>query len=121
MNRPQQLDLAAAYAPPMENGEVIFEAPWQGRCFGMAVSLVEQGHFTWADVQRLLIEVIGEWDVAHPEAAADRAQSADYAYFELFSEALTRLLLARGLIDAPELLAREQALAALPHDHDHQH
>ena len=39
--------LSPALAPPMANGELLFEAPWQARVFGMARALSEQGLYTW--------------------------------------------------------------------------
>ena len=39
--------LEAVLEPPMANGEVTFEEPWQGRVFGMARVLAEQGCYTW--------------------------------------------------------------------------
>ena len=32
-----------AAAPPRSNGELVFEAPWESRSFGMAVALSEPG------------------------------------------------------------------------------
>ena len=43
----QELPLPENLQPPMANGEVIFDAPWQGRVFAMAVALSEQGVFVW--------------------------------------------------------------------------
>ena len=36
-----ELLLDGRIAPPTANGEVVFEAPWQGRVFGMARLLAE--------------------------------------------------------------------------------
>ncbi|MEM7002715.1 MAG: nitrile hydratase accessory protein [Pseudomonadota bacterium] len=106
------VELPASLQPPMANGEVIFEAPWQARTFGMAVALTEQGVIDWADMQASLIEVI---------AAADavRAADAEYPYFEYFAEALQRLLGRIEIVSAAELVGRSEAIAALPHGHDH--
>ena len=32
-------DLGDSLAVPRKNGELVFEAPWEGRVFGMAVAL----------------------------------------------------------------------------------
>ena len=106
--------LSADALPPMANGEVCFEEPWQGRVFGMAVALHEAGVFTWREFQASLIEVIGEWD-----RNAD-AQSV-YQYYEHFQNALNRLLAANDVIAADDLDARSEAFAARPHGHDHAH
>src|SRR6185436_2989351 len=34
-------------ALPRKNGELVFEAPWQGRVFGLAVSLSDREHYVW--------------------------------------------------------------------------
>ena len=39
----------------MANGEVVFDAPWQSRVFGMARALCEQGLFTWDEFREQLI------------------------------------------------------------------
>lgn len=100
-------------APPMQNGELVFDAPWQGRVFGMAESLADAGVFQWGDFQAALIEVIGEW---RPEEAA-------YEYYDHFLEALERTLARAGVVETGALNARAEELAerlaALPHGHDH--
>ena len=111
-------DLSAALAPelqpPMANGEVLFEEPWQGRVFGMAVALHEAGAFAWDEFQASLIEVVGEWD--------RHAEDADpYHYYEHFQQALNNLLAAKGLVDASALHDRAAAFAERPHGHDHNH
>jgi hypothetical protein len=34
-------DLSDDLAVPRKNGELVFEAPWEGRVFGMAVAMSE--------------------------------------------------------------------------------
>ena len=119
-NRRQQMGdldvpLKGRYEPPLENGEVVFEAPWQGRVFGLAVRLAEEQVFQWAEFQASLIEVVGEWD----EANIDAPDGGDYPYFELFAEALSRLLVTGGHLTSLEIETRDAALAARPHGHDH--
>jgi len=36
-----KLDVAGPAAPPRSNGELIFEAPWQARVFGLAAAVVD--------------------------------------------------------------------------------
>ena len=53
-------------APPRRNGELVFEAPWESRAFGMAVALCEQGLFEWEEFRRCLIaEIYGAIIVTH--------------------------------------------------------
>ena len=110
-----ELPFEGRLRPPMANGEVLFEAPWQGRVFGMAVALRDAGVFAWSEFQAHLIVVIGDWDATHPDG------SPDYAYYEHFQEALGRLLTERGLVDPGALEDRICAYAARPHGHDHDH
>jgi len=112
-----EVGLRAELQPPMANGEVIFEAPWQSRVFGMAVALSEAGLFTWAEFQQHLIAVIGAWD---EWAGARRSgEVPDYRYYELFSQALVDLLTERALVDEEQLHDLTQAFLERPHGHDH--
>jgi nitrile hydratase accessory protein len=70
-------------APPRRNGELVFEAPWQGRAFGLALVLVESLGLQWNDFQRHLIAAIGE--------------APDTPYYESWVEALERLLGEHGV------------------------
>lgn len=63
-----RLAATASIAPPMENGELLFEAPWEARAFGMAHRLCDAGLFEWDAFRDELIAVIATWDRAHPEA-----------------------------------------------------
>ena len=38
--------MTGAAAVPRKNGELVFDAPWQSRAFGMVVGLVQKGLFT---------------------------------------------------------------------------
>ena len=44
-NQVAYLDGEAAL--PRKNGELVFNAPWEGRIFGMAVVLNEKGAYPW--------------------------------------------------------------------------
>ena len=93
MTRPAAPDvpaLSGPAAPPRRNGELVFEAPWQGRAFGLALAVVQHLDLEWRQFQNHLIAEIG----AHPEAA----------YYDCWVAALERLVLARGVV-APEELA----------------
>lgn len=104
-----------AAAPPRANGEVVFEAPWQARVFGIAHALCDAGHFGWDDVRAALIERIGREDAAR-SASAD---PAPFEYWTCFAEALDHVVAARGICDPAALDARVAVLADRPHGHDH--
>lgn len=101
--------------PPMANGEVVFEEPWQGRVFGMARLLAERGHYTWDEFRAHLIREIGGWD--RSEAADD--PSAEYRYYDHFLAALQALLTEKGMLDGGDVARRFEAFRARPHGHDH--
>ena len=104
------MELTGAGAPPMANGEVLFEAPWQSRTFGMARALCDRGLYEWDEFrQRLIAEI----ETADP--------STEYRYFDHFLAALLRLLDEKGLCVAHDVRGREEVYAQRPHGHDHPH
>lgn len=78
---------------PRSNGELVFAAPWEGRVFGIAVTLNENGVYEWSEFQRRLAEEIA---VAPPD---DKGA----VYYERWLASLERLLLERGMITRDEL------------------
>lgn len=111
-----ELSVAGPSAPPRANGELVFEAPWQSRLFGVTLALCERGAFGWPEFQKRLIGAIAEWERSHPP-------DAPYQYYECWLVALERLLDAKGLCASDEIDARASEYAARPagHDHDHHH
>jgi len=102
------MPLTREIAPPMANGEVVFEAPWQSRVFGMARALCEQGLYDWDEFrQRLIDEVAGH------------ERDEEYRYFDHFLAALTRLLDDKQVCSVDEVVDRSSVFAARPHGHDH--
>ena len=106
------MELDGRMAPPMANGEVVFEAPWQGRVFGMARTLCERGLYEWDDFRQSLIATIEAWERRNDE-------TAEYEYYDLFLRAFTDLLARKGICLESELSARTETFAARPHGHDH--
>ena len=100
-----ELDLATdgPAAPPRANGELVFDAPWQSRAFGIAASLVEAGQLAWPDFQAALIE-----HVPHHEH-----------YWDAWLASLVDLVDSRDLVSASALAARSEELLARPAGHDH--
>ena len=86
-------------ALPRSNGELVFEAPWEGRAFGIAVALNENGAYEWGEFQRRLAE----------EIAAASPDEAGSAYYERWLASLENLLLERSLVTREELEARTAA------------
>jgi len=98
--------------PPMANGEVLFEEPWQSRVFAMTILLYQDGLFSWNEFQDELIEVIGRWDAVNDE-------TRQYEYYDHFSEALNTLLNKKNIVASGELGKRTDEYASRPHGHDH--
>lgn len=106
------LDTDGPAAPPRPNGELLFEAPWEARLFGITMSLFEAGLFEWEEFRELLIDEIQSW-----EAAAHPAE--DWRYYQCWAAAFERLLAGKSLCRAAELQARTSEFATRPHGHDH--
>lgn len=107
-----ELDLAGPAAPPRRNGELVFEAPWQSRLFGLTLALCQAGVFEWEEFRRLLIGEIAAWEkTASP--------THGWSYYARWAKAFERLLAARGVCDTGEIDLRARALAARPAGHDH--
>ena len=107
-----RLQLGTEVAPPTENGELVFEAPWEARIFAMAHHLCDAGLFSWDDFREALIEEIARWDAAHPAGEG-------YVYYERFQAALEALLVKRGVVATGALEAETVKLVARPQGHDH--
>jgi len=106
------LDASGPAAPPRDNGELVFAAPWEGQAFGAALALNDAGRIGWEDFRQALIREIGEQDAAHPAAAGQ-------GYYDRWLAALERLVSESGLVSAEDLRQRALLLATLPPGHDH--
>jgi hypothetical protein len=90
--RPEVQQMAGTAALPRDNGELVFDAPWQGRVLAMALAVVEERGLEWDDFRRRLIVAI-EADPARP-------------YYESWTVALTDLVLDAGILTGDEVAAR---------------
>ncbi len=81
---------------PRKNGELVFDAPWEGRAFGIAVALRDGGFYQWSDFRDRLIAEVAR--------AQERLPSS--TYYEQWLTALESLAVQRGLITAEELNQR---------------
>src|SRR5215813_6296164 len=86
------LDASGPAAPPRDNGELVFRAPWESKAFGLALALNEAGLIDWEDFRQALIREIGDWEAAHPSGEG-------WSYYECWLRALERTASARGLVD----------------------
>jgi nitrile hydratase accessory protein len=109
---PVDLPITGPTAPPRSNGEMVFDAPWESRLFGVTMALVEADRFSWAEFQRRLIAAVGRWEADHPDGEG-------YRYYERWAEALESLLDDLGIVAIETTDGRAHALAARPAGHDH--
>ena len=95
-------------ALPRSNGELVFEAPWEGRAFGIAVNLNEQGLYPWLAFRDGLVREIGS-----AEAGGQAA-----SYYERWLATLEGLLLDMAVISEQELAERTEEYASGARDDD---
>jgi len=88
--------MSGAAALPRRNGELVFETPWQGRVFGLALGVVRHLGLPWREFQKHLIAEIG----AHPDAP----------YYDCWLAALKRLVIEHGVAAHAELATAERAV-----------
>jgi nitrile hydratase accessory protein len=98
-------------APPRANGELLFEAPWQSRIFGLTLALYDGGRFEWPEFQSRLITAIARHE-------AERGEG-EYEYYTCWLEAFRSLATDKAWLTSPSLAALESELAARPAGHDH--
>jgi nitrile hydratase accessory protein len=95
-------------ALPRQNGELVFDAPWEGRAFGIAVALNEQAVYPWRSFRDALVERIAE----------DDAAARPTTYYERWLASLENLLLKQGLVTKEELDVRTAEYASGARDDD---
>jgi nitrile hydratase accessory protein len=87
--RSEVQQMAGAAALPRENGELVFDAPWQGRVLGMALAVVQQRELDWVEFRQRLIAAI-DADPGRP-------------YYESWTVALTDMVVDLGVISEEDL------------------
>ncbi|HEY9638593.1 MAG TPA: nitrile hydratase accessory protein [Coleofasciculaceae cyanobacterium] len=92
--------LGSEDAPPRSNGELLFQRPWEGRAFGIAIALSKKGHYEWEDFRQGLIGSIAEWEATHCK------DDPDWDYYQRWLLALERLTLESNLVEPEELEKR---------------
>ena len=83
--------LGSAAPLPRDNGELVFEEPWQGRALGMGVVALQRAGATWDEFREHLVAAIA----ARPQQPGETAATA---YYVAWLDALERLLAERGLL-----------------------
>ena len=87
---------------PRNGSEPVFSEPWEAQAFAMAVSLHEQGLFTWPEWARALAEQIAS---AQVQGDADRGDT----YYHHWLAALEKLVAARAGSSMEELVRYQHA------------
>ena len=64
----QVASLTGAAALPRKNGELVFQAPWEGRAFGIAVVLHEKGAYSWEEFRDRLVRNVADGSSAYYES-----------------------------------------------------
>lgn len=95
-------------ALPRENGELVFQAPWEARAFGLAVALNEKDLYEWREFSSQLAS----------EIAIAEQNNDPSSYYARWVASLEELLIARGLISREQLDAKT-AEYAIHDDHHH--
>lgn len=98
-------------ALPRKNGELVFEAPWEARAFGLAVALNESGLYPWRDFSQGLAT----------EIATAEQKGTSSSYYERWLASLEKLVIVRGLTTREELNAWTAKQALNEHDDHHHH
>ena len=80
---PEVRAMDGAAALPRVNGEIVFDAPWQGRVFGLAVAVVQRQRLDWDEFRQRLIAAIDD--------------EPDRPYWESWTAALESLVDELGL------------------------
>jgi nitrile hydratase accessory protein len=80
-------------ALPRKNGELVFEEPWHGRAFGMAVALHEAGLYEWEEFRQQLIQQI----------RVAETSGGKFVYYEAWLAALESVLAAKGEVPSGDL------------------
>lgn len=109
MSEPPEIDadLAGALSPPRDNGEMVFEAPWERRVFGITVAACRAGTCEWERFRQRLIRRIAE-DESRP-------------YWLSWTAAFEDVLQQTATLTQDELDTRHAELLSRPTGFDHHH
>lgn len=84
------LDVEGVAAPPRRNGELVFEAPWQSRVFGLGAAIVETCF-------------AGDREPFRQHLIAVIAAAPERPYWDSWTIALQRLVVEADVLDEPSI------------------
>jgi nitrile hydratase accessory protein len=96
-------DLAGPLSPPRDNGDIVFEFPWEQRIFGLTVALCRSETCAWESFRRHLIRRIAD-DGSRP-------------YWESWAAALEDTLTDQSIVAPAELDDRQDEVLQRPEGH----
>ena len=105
-------DLDGATEPPRKNGELVFEAPWEARAFGMAMLLHGRDVYRWNEFSERLAAEVAEESTLPDAPVFPLPPDTESRYYRQWLAALEGLVLDKGLITAEEIEARTDEFAA---------
>jgi hypothetical protein len=85
-------EMPGTAALPRQNGELVFDAPWQGRVVGVAIGVVRELGLGWDEFRQRLIVAI--------------ASDPERPYYESWTAALESLVTDRGVLTGDALIGR---------------
>jgi hypothetical protein len=97
-------DLNGPVSPPRDNGEIVFDAPWERRLFGLTVALCRSDACGWEAFRQRLIQRIAD-DETRP-------------YWRSWAAAFEDILFDTATLMPAELDARHRELLERPLGHD---
>ena len=97
------------------NGELVFDAPWESRAFGIAVALADGGVVSYDEFRHRLIARVAAWEAEPPPG--------EEARLRCWLEALEQVVEANALVAEADVVERAAQLTSRPagHDHGHEH
>jgi len=98
-------DMEGTTALPRQSGELVFQDPWEGEAFAMAVALCEREEYPWSDFQQKLITQIAAAD--QPDISPETRPT----YYECWLAALEALLVEKKILAKKKIDNRATWLA----------
>jgi len=95
-------NMSGETALPQSNGELVFESPWEGRAFEVAVALTHAGRYEWREFNSVFIN-----HIARAEQSSDSS-----TYDQRWLATLEELALEKGFVTDEELEQRAEQPAA---------
>ncbi|MBI3800839.1 MAG: nitrile hydratase accessory protein, partial [Deltaproteobacteria bacterium] len=110
LSQRQVADMAGTVALPRQSGELVFQDPWEGCVFALAVALCEQGLYRWSEFRDHFVTEIAAAE--RPEIPSD----AKPTYYECWLAALEALLIEKAMLTKKKIDTRGGwlARAAMP-------